>query len=115
MNNLDAYLSEIKKFPVLRAEEAHALIQRLPDQDAEKKLTEGYLLLAYKIAEKHTKILGDIDLIHLVKWANYGLFDAFQHHVALLKKVPNPAIHYLDYWNYLSDRPGDKGSESVSY
>lgn len=75
-DNIQMYLREIGKIPLLTAEEEVALAKRKEkgDRDAEKKLIEANLRLVVSIAKKF--IGKSLSLLDLIQEGNIGLFRA---------------------------------------
>lgn len=75
-DNIQMYLREIGKIPLLTAEEEVALAKRKEkgDKDAEKKLIEANLRLVVSIAKKF--IGKSLSLLDLIQEGNIGLFRA---------------------------------------
>lgn len=77
---LDAYLREIRKYPILNKEEEHALALKVfhdNDRDAAYKLITSNLRLAVKIARDYERAAKN--LMDLIQEGNIGLIDAVKN------------------------------------
>jgi len=78
---LQEYLREIHKFPLLKSIEEKALARRIQEQnddEAKNLLARSNLGLVVKIAEIYKKRLPDIPMLDLIQEGNLGLFKAVE-------------------------------------